>query len=65
MEKVGSIDAHGVVQQTRPPPLAGALNHRSARERCPHLGLCVLGPGRGPILHFTRDPQSDVEVAEA
>lgn len=46
-------------------PLVSALNHHSAWERYPHLGLWVLGPDSDPISHFTRDPQPDVDLAEA
>jgi hypothetical protein len=44
-------------------PLVRALNHRSAWDRYPHLGLWVLGPDSDPISRFTRDPQSDLEEA--
>lgn len=46
-------------------PLVKALNHRSAWERYPALGLWVLGPDSDPITHLTRDPRADVELAEA
>jgi len=41
-------------------PLVRALNHRSARERYPNLGVWVLGPDSDPITKFTRDPEPEI-----
>ncbi|MFE0458916.1 hypothetical protein ACFW1A_06595 [Kitasatospora sp. NPDC058965] len=46
-------------------PLVRALNHGSAWDRYPNLGLWVLGPDSDPISHFTRDPQTDLDEAAA
>jgi len=42
-------------------PLVHALNHRSARERYPSLGVWTLRPDSDPIRTFTRDPEPEVE----
>jgi hypothetical protein len=46
-------------------PLIQALNHRSAWDRYPSLGVWMLGPDSDPITAFTRDPQPDFERAAA
>jgi hypothetical protein len=46
-------------------PLVRALNHRSAWEHYPSLGLWALGPDSDPISHFTRDPQPALDLAAA
>ncbi|GAA1972380.1 hypothetical protein [Catenulispora subtropica] len=46
-------------------PLVQALNHGSAWDRYPNLGLWVLGPNSDPISSFTQDPQPGFAHAEA
>ncbi|MGI5239870.1 hypothetical protein [Dactylosporangium sp. CA-139066] len=46
-------------------PLVRALNHQSAWERYPSLGIWVLGPNADPITSFTRDPQPVFDDAAA
>jgi hypothetical protein len=46
-------------------PLVRALNHQTAWERYPSLGIWVLGPNTDPITRFTRDPQRDFDHAAA
>jgi hypothetical protein len=46
-------------------PLIQALNHRTAWDRYPSLGVWVLGPDSDPITKFTRDPQPDFDQAAA
>jgi hypothetical protein len=42
-----------------------ALNHRTAWERYPSLGVWMLSPNSDPITEFTRDPQPDFDRAAA
>ena len=42
-------------------PLVRALNHRTAWERYPSLGVWVLGPNSDPITRFAGDPQPDMD----
>jgi hypothetical protein len=44
-------------------PLVQALNHSSAWERYPSLGVWVLGPNSDPITQITRDAQPDLDQA--
>lgn len=46
-------------------PLIRALNHCTAWQRYPSLGVWVLGPDTDPISQFTRDPQPDFDGAAA
>jgi hypothetical protein len=49
-------------------PLIQALNHRP-RDRYPHsypnLAIWIPDPSADPISHYTRDPQSDLDLAAA
>lgn len=49
-------------------PLIRALNHRPSDqypESYPHLGIWILGPDADPISYYTRDPQTDLDLAAA
>ncbi|SBT40730.1 hypothetical protein [Micromonospora auratinigra] len=46
-------------------PLILALNHHTAWERYPSLGIWVLGPNTDPISAITRDPQAAFDDAAA
>ncbi|WP_344134344.1 hypothetical protein [Luedemannella flava] len=46
-------------------PLIRAVNHQTAWERYPSLGIWVLGPNSDPISQLTREPRPDIEHAAA
>ncbi|MBR7839485.1 hypothetical protein KDL01_39885 [Actinospica durhamensis] len=46
-------------------PLVRALNHRSAWDRYPNLGVWALGPDSDPITRYTRGPQPEIDEAAA